>query len=138
MGITLLLWILPTKMTDSDDGAKEAFCPLLWRANGGAINRNGNPILGRNSDTRGYCTRPYDCYSCEVMQVELSQVPVNMQHWLCPGCISSLCEYAKEIGNKLNIPGFYSEGECQSIVCIREETETRVSILLQLVLGSLA
>lgn len=118
----------------SEEGKKESFCPLLFEAGGGAMEEHGF--------ARGLCTRPYDCDTCEYMQHEILQHQPHLVAWICPPCLSTACKTAKQMGMKLTIPGFYSEGYCEYQWCDRPGEETlglpaRYSVLRSLVIGPL-
>lgn len=115
---------------------QQAFCPLLWRANGGAFNADGTPRHSEQSEypIRGLCTRAYDCDSCELMMEELTYHAPYTVWWCCPDCISDLKKKSAGRGLHLSLPGFYTEGTCWNPSCQREG---RYSVLLQLVLGDI-
>jgi hypothetical protein len=101
------------------EGVKEAFCPLLMQVSGA-----------------GYCDKPFDCASCEVMRYALSGYPEEDKHWICPTCIDEISRSRIPV----HVPGYYTEGYCQNPACSREgmgDRPPRYSILLQLVLGRL-
>ena len=132
-----------------DDGVKDAFCPILWRHSGGAVDDSGTPLLGacgtcngtsktpegedcpacdgtghdHNTRSRGYCTRAYDCADCKDFQYELSFVPVDEKFWLCSGCLAAAFKEARARGFRLLVPGFYSEGYCQAPECVLRGSE---------------
>jgi predicted nucleic acid-binding Zn ribbon protein len=120
------------------DGIKQAFCLLKWRASGGAFDAEGRPVLPTDlpdDEDRvivGYCTRAYDCYSCEFMQQELAHHPADRVTWACPTCVARLKSRPNNRGLHLTLAGYYTEGQCQAPSCIRED---RHSCFLQLVLG---
>lgn len=122
------------------DGIKQAFCPLKWRASGGAFDPRGRPVLPMLSQLSedavivGYCTRAYDCYTCEFMQQELSYHSPSLLHWVCPACVPKLKSRRDGLGSHLSLPGYYTEGECQNPGCTRED---RHSGFLQLVFGDI-
>lgn len=116
------------------EGVQLAFCPLLWRANGGRTDEKGKPVFGGGEMTRGVCTRAYDCDSCGHMQEELSHHPPGTVWWVCPACTSRLKKRSRGIGDHLHLPGFYTEGECQNPSCHREDKH---SGFLQLILGDI-
>lgn len=119
------------------DGVQQAFCTLLWRANGGEVDKRGQPIFRRKEEPiRGYCTRAYDCYTCSLMQEELRNYPPDHVTWVCPDCASHLKKRARGVGAHLVMPGFYTEGYCQSPFC-RREPEARLSPILQVVIGDI-
>lgn len=117
------------------DGVQQAFCILLWRANGGAVDANGKPQF-KSDPVRGICTRAYDCSTCGLMQQELRFQKPFESWWVCPSCASTLKSRRDAKGEHLQLLGFYTEGECQSPACTREG-EYKFSILLQLVLGDI-
>lgn len=118
-----------------EDGVPQAFCPLLWRANGGAFDNKGVPLKGEDP-VRGYCTRPYDCADCEHMQQELSFHPPDQVWWICPRCVAQLKSRRNQRGRHLLLPGYYTEGCCQNPLCKREG-ESKNSPFLQLVIGDI-
>lgn len=126
------------------EGNKEAFCLLLWRSTGGAIDGKGRPThrpqliwlpitdddidceeekaaqLGTaNPFARGLCTRPYDCVDCEHMQDELKNYPAEEINWACSECLRDISVWAKQTGAKVDFPGFFSEGACTYRGCSR-------------------
>lgn len=124
-----------------EEGSKEAFCLLLWLANGGKVNAKGKPIFQADSRARGYCSTPYDCYSCVLMRRELAEHPEGSAFWVCPACVSVLAKDAKTCGLSFHLPGHFTEGQCQYDGCTRpERTEgeealpPRFSRFLQLII----
>jgi hypothetical protein len=104
-----------------EEGGKEAFCLLLWIANGGRVDSKGRPLFGSSGHARGNCATPYDCYGCELMQRELSQHAVGYAFWVCPECASVLVKDAKNRGVSFRLPGHFTEGQCQHVGCTRPE-----------------
>lgn len=126
------------------EGNKEAFCLLLWRSTGGAIDGKGRPTHRpqqiqlpitdddieleeektiqhgtANPFARGLCTRPYDCTDCVLMQDELRHYPPEEVNWVCSQCLKDISVWAKQTGAKVDFPGFYSEGACSYRGCTR-------------------
>lgn len=128
----------------SNEGPKEAFCPLLHRAGEGAVmvitDDEGNYLEKRF--VRGLCTKVIDCDSCQYMQNEVAQHPAEDVCWVCPTCIDIVFKWAKGHGVPIDVPGFYSEGYCQFPWCERPVSETirvpaRYSRFRQIVFGKL-
>lgn len=124
-----------------EEGAKEAFCLLLWAENGGKVDRKGRPLFGASGPTRGHCTTPYDCYGCTLMQREIARHPTGYAFWVCPACVTVLAKEAKAIGQPFHLPGHFTEGQCQYAGCTRperteggEELPPRFSRFLQLII----
>lgn len=128
---------------------KDAFCLLLWVAQGGPV-IDGQPSFSANRTASGRCDDPCDCYRCPLMQQELAQHPAGMTHWVCPACLSDVLRRAKEKGVSVNLAGHYTEGQCQYVGCTRpprtefdEQLEVIVerprgfSRFLQLVIGDI-
>jgi hypothetical protein len=118
-----------------EDGVPLAFCPLLWRSNGGRFDERGRPLI-EAALVRGNCTRPYDCSDCEHMRLELSYHPQDEIQWVCPQCASLLKNRRDLVGKNLLMPGYFTEGICESVLCRREE-EAKHSSFLQLVIGKI-
>ena len=124
------------------DEPDDAFCPLLWQANGGHLDQKGQPIFS-NDLVRGRCHEPGDCTRCELMYkmlVNLASQGVT-SIWICSSCAGVVYDEAEELGIDVRLPGFYSEGACQRPKCHRGEQwgdQGRYSSLLQLltVLGT--
>lgn len=126
------------------EGVKLAFCPVLWKSNGGPMDPQGHPVISprEEDNVRGYCTKGFDCALCPLLQNELSYVAPENKLWVCSDCVKDLMRLGKELQTKLITPGYYSEGFCQSPTCSRpnrtepgEELQARHSILLQLLIG---
>jgi hypothetical protein len=115
------------------EGVQQAFCPLLWRANGGKLNARGLPVI-TDEPIRGMCTRAYDCFTCELMQEELSFYQPGTVWWLCPECVARIKSRRDIRGQHIKLLGFYTEGECQNAHCHRAD---RHSPILQLLLGDI-
>jgi hypothetical protein len=124
------------------EGQGEAFCLLLWAANGGNIDGRGRPTRERDQYSRGNCTRPHDCYTCPLLQNELALHPPEEVFWACPQCIAEIAKEAKKQKMSLRLPGYYTEGQCQYKGCTRParvedgvELPPGFSRFLQVVLG---
>lgn len=128
------------------EGAKEAFCLLLWRATGGTFDSRMRPLIEQGDGyvhyPRGYCTRPYDCFECVLMQQELSMHPDDEKMWVCPTCVSEVVKLARIAGARCDLVGHYTEGFCQFPSCTRPavvigelEQPERFSRFLQLIIG---
>ena len=113
-------------MADGDN-LKFSFCLLLWRYNGGqvtpdlkqlsrAFDLSGEPLV---KYVRGYCTRAYDCFTCETMQEEIASHPQGEAIWVCPSCVGPAVKAAKAAGVPYHLPGHYTEGQCQYKHCDR-------------------
>lgn len=118
------------------DEPDDAFCPLLWQANGGRLNQKGQPIFD-GDPVRGRCHEPGDCHRCELMQNVIfnlvSQGVISL--WICPSCVGVVHDEAEEQGINIKMPGFYTEGLCQRPKCYRGEDvgdNRRFSSVLQL------
>lgn len=98
----------------------EAFCVLLWQANGGNVTEDGEPSA-TYEPVRGRCQQPGDCNRCVLMQSTL----LSLAHqgvtslWICPACASSIRKDAEELGISVKLPGYYAEGPCQRPNCSR-------------------
>lgn len=129
-------------MPGDGEGNKESFCLLLWRSNGGRVTddlriaRQGFNLEGEIPQySRGYCTKPYDCYSCDILQEEIHKHPPGSVIWLCIDCVKQETQRCKEAERPFHLPGFYTEGHCQSPECERPagpEGLIRYSRFLQL------
>lgn len=115
------------------DGIPQAFCPLLWKANGGSFNANGTPRLPvlEQDYIRGNCTEPYDCDTCGFLQEELTLHP--RWAWCCQPCVSRLKKRTAGRGDHLRLAGFYTDRFCQNPRCSTPGEER----WLQLVLGDI-
>ena len=89
---------------------------------------------------RGYCSRPWDCYTCPLFQEEVSyETSIGTTAlWVCPDCASDVIKEARANGKKAKLPGFYGEGYCQRPECQRplhasDPAAARYSIMLQIV-----
>ena len=113
-------------MPGDGEGGKEAFCLLLWRRNGGVV----TPELKINKQAfdqegvlqryiRGYCTRPWDCFSCPDMQDELKQYEPGKAVWLCSDCADLAISQVRSAGLPHRLPGYFTEGQCQNTACPR-------------------
>jgi hypothetical protein len=125
----------------SEEGKKEAFCPLLFHAGGGVFKRGFNPDLS-GIPPRGVCTRPYDCDTCVYMQNQISYFPPEQITWVCPACLDTVIEWGQQNGVKVELWGFYSEGYCEYPGCVRQEDPTisqpaRYSTFRQIVYGAI-
>lgn len=116
-------------MEEADPGSSEAFCPLLWEANGGNVTEDGKPSH-TNWPVRGKCKEP-DCGRCELMQNILVNLAANgiSSLWICPACVGVVRKEAEEIGVIIKLPGFFADGLCQRPKCHRVD---RFSEILQL------
>jgi len=141
----------------SQEGGREAFCLLLWRANGGGVDLKSLTVTGRRGDgiednpqaARGVCTRPYDCAAgpnpaddCQFMLHEISQHPPNEVTWVCPDCLTAVVEKAKAQGISYYMAGHFSEGLCEYPDCRRPENTLtgdppRFSMFRQIVFGAI-
>lgn len=141
----------------SQEGGREAFCLLLWRANGGDVDlqnlivRRGGHDDGLEDDPRirGVCTRPYDCAAgpnraddCQFMLHEISQHPPNDVTWVCPDCLTAVVEKANALKIPYYMPGHYSEGLCEYPDCRRPENPLtgdppRFSMFRQIIFGAI-
>jgi hypothetical protein len=126
----------------SEEGKKEAFCPLLYYAGGGRFTSGGRPQLTDGEYRRGVCTRPYDCDTCIYMQHQVSYFPKEEITWICPSCISTVVDWANQHGVHIEMWGFYSEGYCEYPGCQRPEDGTleqpaRYSSFRQIVYGTI-
>ena len=101
--------------TDGKEEVKE-FCTLLFIDHGGRVDDRGRPV---SSTSVGYCADPGDCYSCQLMQKELAQHPPGTARWICPACIGEVIKLSKEKGIPFNVPGHFTEGQCQWKGCSR-------------------
>lgn len=126
-----------------EEGVKEAFCLLLWSANGGRVNQLGKPVFDKSGQVRGSCSTPYDCFGCALMQQELSRHPPGYAFWVCPACVSVIVKQAKAGGASFHLPGHFTEGQCQYEYCDRparvegeEQLPPRFSRFLQLIIFS--
>ena len=130
------------------EGGREAFCLLLWRSTGGRVTLDKKIVQALDQEgevesyARGYCTRPWDCYQCPLMQEEIAQHPPGETAWVCPSCLSAISKTVKERGYRLTLPGHFTEGQCQYKDCDRPahlengvEIPARFSRFLQLVIG---
>ena len=118
---------------------KESFCPILWQANGGQITEDGRPALEQGELIRGYCTKPYDCFECSLMQNALANLPSMgvTAIWVCPACAGDAIKSAKSKNLEVSLPGYFTEGYCQRVDCqrptqSRDGDASRYSVLLQL------
>ncbi len=120
-------------------GVQLSFCPLLWRATGGAFDSEGHPAVPRDNDGNliGNCDEAFECDACEIMQHELAMHPPGTVWWCCTNCVSNLKSRTTGRGLHLLLPGFYSEGYCQNPTCPREGTEDAAFSFLQLVIGDI-
>jgi predicted nucleic acid-binding Zn ribbon protein len=114
----------------------DAFCILLWQANGGVVREDGTPVFD-GEPVRGRCLNPGDCDRCGIMQSALANLAANgvISLWICPDCVSRIRESAQEMGVVTKFPGFYTEGSCQRPQCERAKEYGEVgrySTLLQL------
>lgn len=108
-----------------------AFCPLLWQANKGPVDEEGNPIISDGRGTRGNCTKPYDCANCPVMKATLEAMPGDTAVWICQDCVTKSRPAAEYYRIEIELLSYYMEGHCQRYNCDRAE-EDRWSPLLQL------
>lgn len=118
------------------DEPDDAFCQLLWQANGGRLNQDGQPIFDGNP-VRGRCHEPGDCDRCELMQGVLANLATQgiVSLWICPSCAGVVYDEAEELGIHVRLPGFFKEGMCQRPKCHRGEQwgdQGRYSSVLQL------
>ncbi len=118
------------------DRNDEAFCPLLWSANGGRVTASGKPIFD-GSPISGSCSQPGDCYRCELMQNVLTSLATQgfTTLWICPSCAGEVKKIGEEQGIITKLPGFFAEGFCQRSNCHRVEQwgpEGGYSTVLQL------
>ncbi len=125
----------------SEEGKKEAFCPLLYHAGGGKFTSRGQPV-NDGIARRGVCTRPYDCDSCVYMQHQVSYFPQREITWVCPTCLDTVIAWANQNGVQIAMWGFYSEGFCQYPGCTRPEEPllgmpARYSTMRQIVYGQI-
>ncbi len=100
-----------------EEGGKEAFCLLLWLANGGQLTSQGR--LDPRTRARGLCADPFDCFQCNLMQAEIARHPTGHAIWVCPGCVSDAIKEAKKRGAPFSLPGHFTEGICQFRGCAR-------------------
>lgn len=121
---------------EEPDPNDEAFCPVLWQANGGKLRKDGSPIY-TNEFIVGNCREPGDCDTCNLMQGVLANLASQGVTclWICPACAGHVHDSAKTHGIEMKMPGFYTEGLCQRPQCHRGEVgnEARYSSLLQLI-----
>lgn len=109
-----------------------AFCPLLWRRNGGPVDGRGFPVISEGKGTRGKCDRPYDCNKeCVVMDAVLEALVGEIAIWVCPDCVPKAKKGAEWYGITMELQSYYGEGLCQRPSCERED---HYSPILQLLL----
>lgn len=117
---------------DEPDPNDEAFCPILWQANGGVIGPNGS-ISHTDGPIRGRCRNPGDCDRCTYMQQSLvtltSQGVTSL--WICSSCAGQVRNLARDLNIETRLPGFFTEGFCQRPQC-HKVGEARYSSILQL------
>lgn len=125
-----------------EEGAKEAFCLLLFISNGGRVDDKGRPVFARGVAARGLCAEPVDCYQCSLMQQEIARHPPGHAFWVCPACLTQVVKKAKKDGVPHHVTGHYTEGHCQYVGCERpprqegnEELARGYSRFLQLFIG---
>ena len=118
---------------DDPDINDDAFCPILWQANGGLFNKKGRPIFNGDG-IEGNCRNPGDCAYCKYMQASLLSLSDQgiASLWVCPACVSEIRESARENNITYRFPGFYTEGFCQRPLCSRVGDD-KLSIVLQLI-----
>lgn len=84
-----------------------AFCPLLFKHNGGQF-KNGKPVLEptRSGYIRGRCDAPYDCGECPLLSAFLhkKQQDGYTIGWECTTCVVETKKIPREL------PGYYQSG----------------------------
>ena len=107
------------------EGGKEAFCLLLWKSTGGGVTPDLKILRSFDQEgtderfARGYCTRPWDCFTCPTMQDELAQHVPGTALWLCQTCVTDMVKAAEAAELAFSLPGHYCEGQCQRTACDR-------------------
>ncbi len=120
----------------SNEGPREAMCPLLYNAGEGAIEvitDDDGTFLGERY-VRGLCTKVIDCDECHYMQHEIAQHPSDEVTWVCPACIGPIFKWAKLNQIPIGVPGFFSTGLCENPQCQRPG---RFSFFRQIVFGQI-
>ena len=115
--------------------AKESFCLVMWRANGGLIDRDGLPT---GPLVESLCAAAEDCANCKFMQAMLNSREEGVNYlWVCPACADESLSNSKELGIYAQLPGYYTAGYCQRPLCRRRDSEmpgAEYSCFLQLLL----
>lgn len=98
---------------------KETNCLLLWVHQGGKVDKKRRPVRIPGVRASGSCDAPYDCYRCKLMQQEIAQHPPGYAIWVCPACLDDAVRVALENQKTYDLPGYYSEGQCEFVDCVR-------------------
>ena len=109
--------------------AKEAFCLVMWRSEGGLVDSEGKPT---GPPVQGLCDNPEDCGKCGLLQATLAGLgPDKTYLWVCPDCADRALTGAKHWKIRTQAPGYYSSGLCQRPQCQRAD---KYSNFLQLLI----